>query len=264
MDFTTIRLEKTDSVAIITLNRPDSMNTYNVEMLNELVSALETVSLDDTVRAVIITGEGRAFSAGADVKGVEGLLGLQAELPQNQDTLKMITRVVISIRQVPKPVIAALNGVVAGGAANFVLACDLVIASEKARMAQNFINIGLVPDGGGTYLLPALIGYQRSAEIFFTGKILTAQEACDLGLYNRVVPPEEVMTAARELAEDLAQKPTAAIAAGKAILNRHTIPVLRQYLEAEAKAQRCMVATHDAKEGMTAFLEKRKPNFIGK
>ncbi len=176
----------------------------------------------------------------------------------------MIARVVIAIRQVPKPVIAALNGVVAGGAANFVLACDLVVASEKARMAQNFINIGLVPDGGGTYFLPALIGYQRAAEIFFTGKILTAEEAFNLGLYNGVVPADELMSAARELAEELAQKPTAAIAAGKVILNREVIPALRQYLDDETCTQRCMVATHDAKEGMTAFLEKRKPNFLGK
>ena len=264
MNYTTIGYEKADGIATITLNRPDNMNTYNIEMLNELDSVLETVTQDDEIRAVIITGEGRAFSAGADVKGVEGLLGLKEELPETEDTLKMIVRVVIAIRQVPKPVVAALNGVVAGGASNFVLACDLVVASEKARMAQNFINIGLVPDGGGTYFLPALIGYQRTAEIFFTGKILSAQEALDLGLYNRVVPPEEVMSAARELAEELAQKPTAAIAAGKAILNRETIPVLRSYLEDEASAQRRMVATHDAKEGMTAFLEKRKPNFIGK
>ena len=264
MDYTTISYEKTNSIATITLNRPDNMNTYNIEMLNELVSVLEMVTLDDDTRAVIITGEGRAFSAGLDVKGVEGLLGLQKELPETQDILKMIVRVVIAIRQVPKPVIAALNGVVAGGAANFVLACDLVISSEKARMAQNFINIGLVPDGGGTYFLPALIGYQRTAEIFFTGKILTAQEAFDLGLYNRVVPPEELMSAARELADELAQKPTAAIAAGKAILNRETIPVLRLHLEDEARTQRRMVATHDAKEGMTAFLEKRKAKFIGK
>ena len=264
MDYATIGYEKTNSIATITLNRPDNMNTFSIEMLNELVSVLEMVTLDDDIRAVIITGEGRAFSAGADIKGVEGMLGLQKELPETQDILKMIVRVVIAIRQVPKPVIAALNGVVAGGAANIVLACDLVISSEKARMAQNFINIGLVPDGGGTYFLPALIGYQRTAEIFFTGKILTAQEAFDLGLYNRVVPPEELMSAARELADELAQKPTAAIAAGKAVLNRETIPALRLYLEDEARTQRRMVATHDAKEGMTAFLEKRKAKFIGK
>ena len=264
MELTTVRYEKTDSIATIILNRPDNMNTYNIEMLNELVSVLETATLDDQVRAVIITGEGRAFSAGADVQGIDGLLALKTELPETQDTLKMVARVTLAIRQVPKPVIAALNGVVAGGAANFALACDLVVASEKARMAQNFINIGLVPDGGGTYFLPNLIGYQRTAEIFFTGKILTADEAFNLGLYNRVVPPDELMPAARELAEDLAQKPTAAIAAGKKILNREVIPALQQYLVAETRAQRCMVATHDAKEGMTAFLEKRKPNFLGK
>ncbi|MBN2568083.1 MAG: enoyl-CoA hydratase/isomerase family protein [Deltaproteobacteria bacterium] len=264
MDFTAIRYEKVESIATITLNRPDNMNTYNIEMLNELDSVLETVALDEEIRAVIITGEGRAFSAGADVAGVEQLLGLQQELPENQDILKMIVRVVIAIRKVPKPVIAALNGVCAGGAANFVLACDFVVASEKARMAQNFINIGLVPDGGGTFFLPSQIGYQRTAEILFTGKILTAQEAFNLGLYNKVVPAEEVMSAARELADELAHKPTAAIAAGKAILNRETIPRLRLYLEDEVSNQRCMVATHDAKEGITSFLEKRKPNFVGK
>lgn len=264
MDFRTISYEKNESVATITLNRPDSMNTYNIEMLNELASVLETVALDRDIRSVILTGEGRAFSAGADVKGVKELLGLKEELPENQDILKMIVRVVIAIRQVPKPVIAALNGVVAGGAANFVLACDLVIASEKARMAQNFINIGLVPDGGGTYFLSNQIGYQRTAEILFTGKILTAQEALNLGLYNRVVPPNDLLSTARKLADELAQKPTAAIAAGKEILNRESIPRLRAYLEDEVRAQRCMVATHDAKEGITAFVEKREPNFIGK
>ncbi len=264
MNYNTIRYEKADGVATITFNRPDNMNTYNIEMLNEIVSALESVTFDEEVRAVIITGEGRAFSAGADVSGFDELLGLRTELPEKEDILKMILRVVIAIREVPKPVIAALNGVAAGGAANFVLACDLVVASEKARMAQNFINIGLVPDGGGTYLLPALIGYQRAAEIFFTGKIVSAAEALSLGLYNQVVPPDELTSASRELAVNLAQKPTAAIAAGKAIMNRDVLPALRLYLEEEAGAQRRMVATHDAKEGMTAFLEKRTPDFQGR
>lgn len=264
MDYQTIRLEHSNAVAAITLNRPDSMNTYTIEMLNELADALESVALDPRIRAVLMTGSGRAFSAGADVKGVESLLSLQTELPEKQDMLKMIIKVVMAIRQAPKPVIAAVNGVVAGGAANFVLACDIVIASEKARMAQNFINIGLVPDGGATYFLPARVGYQRTCEILFTGQILSAQEACDLGLYNRVVPPEEVLPAARQLAEELAEKPTAAIAAGKAILNQDSLYQLRRYLESEARAQRCMVATQDAKEGMTAFLEKRQPHFTGR
>jgi len=233
-------------------------------MLNELAAVLEEAAVDDEIRAIILTGEGRAFSAGADVKGVEALLGIKEIRRENQDILKLIVRAVLAIRQMPKPVVAAVNGVAAGGSANFVLACDIIVASEKAKLAENFINIGLVPDGGGTFFLPEQIGYHRSAEIIFTGKILSAQEAFDLGLYNRIVPPEKVLEAARELARELAQKPTLAIAAGKSVLNREVIPRLRAYLEDEVHHQRLMVATQDAREGITAFLEKRKPQFVGK
>jgi 2-(1,2-epoxy-1,2-dihydrophenyl)acetyl-CoA isomerase len=264
MELTTTRLEKSEQVATITLNRPDHMNTYNPVMLRELVSIIEDVSLDEEIRVVILTGEGRAFSAGADVKSVDELIGLQKELAENQDTLKLLNRVVLALRQIPKPVIAAVNGVAAGGGANLVLACDIIVASEKAKLAEVFINIGLVPDGGGTFFLPERIGYHRAAEIFFTGKILNAQEALDLGLYNRIVPPEEVMNTAQEVAQELVQKPPLALAADKAILNREVLPRLRAYLEDEVSTQRVIVGTQDAKEGITAFLEKRKPNFTGK
>jgi 2-(1,2-epoxy-1,2-dihydrophenyl)acetyl-CoA isomerase len=263
MELQTIRLEKTESIATITLNRPEKMNAYNSIMLDELSSVLEDVALDKDIRAVIITGEGRAFCAGADVQDIGALLSLQNELPERQDILKLLIRSVLAIRQMPKPVVAALNGVAAGGGANLALACDIILASEKARLAENFINIGLVPDGGGTYFLPERIGYQRSAEIFFTGRILSAQEALDMGLYNRVVPAEELMGSVKELAQDLAGRPTRAIAAGKAILNREAIPRLRAYLEDEAGTQRAMVLTQDAKEGISAFTEKRKPDFKG-
>lgn len=264
MEYNTVRFEKSEHVATITLNRPDNMNTYNPAMLNELVSILQEAALDDGVRAVILTGAGRAFCAGADVKSVEELIGLQKERAENQDTLKLLNRVVLAIRTMPKPVVAAVNGVAAGGGANLVLACDMIVASEKARLAENFINIGLVPDGGGTYFLPERIGYYRAAEIFFTGKILSAPEALNLGLYNRVVPADEVLNTALDLARELAQKPPLAIAAGKAILNREAVPRLKAFLEDEISNQRIMVGTKDAREGMTAFLEKRKPNFIGK
>lgn len=264
MEFETIRYEKSESIATITLYRPDNMNTFNILMFNELASILETVAVNNEIRVVILTGEGRAFSAGADVKGVDELVGIQKERPENQDVMKLISRIVLTIRQISKPVVAALNGVTAGVAANIAMACDIIIASETAKLAEVFINIGLVPDGGGTYFLPERIGYHRAAEIFFTGKILSAQEALDLGLYNRVVPPEEVMNAAREVAQELAQKPPLALAAGKAILNREAVPRLRAYLEDEASTQRVMVGTQDAKEGITAFLEKRKANFTGK
>ena len=264
MEYNTVRFEKSEHVATITLNRPDNMNTYNPAMLNELVSILQETATDDGVRAVILTGAGRAFSAGADVKGFEGLIGLQKERAENQDALKLLNHVVLAIRQIPKPVVAAVNGVAAGGGANLVLACDMIVASEKAKLAENFINIGLVPDGGGTYFLQERIGYHRAAEIFFTGKILSAPEALNLGLYNRVVPIDEVLNTARDMARELAQKPPLAIAAGKAILNREAVPRLKAFLEDEASNQRIMVGTQDAREGMTAFLEKRRPNFIGK
>ena len=264
MELTTIRLEKSDRIATITLNRPDNMNAFNIVMLRELIAAFETVALDDEIRVVILTGEGRAFCAGADVKGVDELLGIVKEQEESKDIMKLVTRLVVAIRQASKPVVAALNGVAAGAGANFALACDIIIASAKARLAENFINIGLIPDGGGTFFLPERIGYQRAAEIFFTGKILSAQEALELGLYNCVVPPEELLEKAREFARELAEKPPKAIAAGKALLNRETIPRLRGYLEDEATYQRSMAATQDAREGITAFIEKRKPKFIGK
>ena len=261
MEFTMIRLEKIESVATITLNRPDNINAFNAAMLSELVTVLEDVAQDDSIRAVIFTGEGRAFCVGANLKDIQDL---QKELPENQDILKLVNRVVLTIRQAPKPFVAAVNGVAAGGGANLVLSCDIIIASEKARIAENFINVGLIPDGGGTYFLTERIGYHRAAEIFFTGKILDAQEALNLGLYNRVVPPEEVVNAARELAEELAAKAPLAITAGKAILNREAIPRLRSCLEDEARNQRAMAGTQDVKEGVAAFIEKRKPKFIGK
>jgi 2-(1,2-epoxy-1,2-dihydrophenyl)acetyl-CoA isomerase len=263
MAFETIRFETSDRIALITLNRPDNMNTFNIVMLQELIGVFETAALDPEIRAVVLTGEGRAFSAGADVKGVDELLGIKAKRKENEDIMKSVNRLVLLMRQTPKPVIAAVNGVAAGASANFVLACDIIVASEKARFAENFINIGLVPDGGGTFFVPELVGYHRAAEIFFTGKILTAHEALALGLYNRVVAPEDVLNTAMALAGELSEKAPLALAAGKSILNREIIPRLRRYLEDEAVYQRSMAGTQDAREGMTAFIEKRKPNFTG-
>jgi len=260
----TVILEKNEGVATITLNRPDNMNTYSPEMLGELLAAFEDVSLDENVRAVILTGAGRAFSAGADVASAEQLIAMRNEHPEKEDTLKQLNRVVIAIRKTPKPVIAALNGVAAGGGANLALACDIIIASQKAKFAENFVNIGLVSDGGGTYFVGSRVGYHRAAEIFFAGKILTAEEAHGLGLINHVVPPDKVASEALALAQTLSKKAPCALASGKALLNLESLPRLMACLEAETQAQRRMMATEDAKEGMTAFLEKRTPNFLGK
>jgi 2-(1,2-epoxy-1,2-dihydrophenyl)acetyl-CoA isomerase len=264
MEFETIRYEKSESIATITLYRPDNMNTFNILMFNELASILETVAVNNEIRVVILTGEGRAFSAGADVKGVDELVGIQKERPENQDVMKLISRIVLTIRQISKPVVAALNGVTAGVAANIAMACDIIIASETAKLAEVFINIGLVPDGGGTYFIPETIGYHRAAELFFTGKIMSPQEAFTSGLYNRVVPEGEALNAARELAQDLAQKPPLALSAVKTILNREAVAALHAYLDDETRKQRQMTATRDIIEGLTAFIEKRKPKFMGK
>jgi len=256
--------ERADGVATVTLRRPEKMNAYNSSMLAELLAVLDEIARDETIRAVVLTGEGRAFCAGADVQDVDALLSLQHELSADKDILKLLNATILALRRLPKPIIAAVNGVAAGGGANLVLACDIVIASEKARFAENFINIGLIPDGGGTFFVPAQIGYQRAAEIFFTGRILSAQEALAVGLYNRVVPPEELMRAVGDLARDLAARPTRAIAACKAAMNREAISRLEAYLAEEARYQRAMVLTQDAREGIMAFTEKRKPVFLGK
>lgn len=264
MDLTTIRYsEPAQAVRLITLNRPEQMNTFNTVMLNELAAAVETAALDETVRVVVITGEGRAFSAGADVKSVDELLGIQQESCESRDVMKLVNRLVLLLREAPKPVLAAVNGVVAGASTNFVLACDMVIASENARFAENFVNIGLIPDGGGTFLLPAVIGCQRAAEIFFSGKILTAPEALKLGIYNRVVPQDELPGAVLSAAQDLVQKPAKALAAVKALLNQDTVSRLRRFLDSEAAVQRRLAGSADAREGIAAFIEKRKPVFQG-
>jgi 2-(1,2-epoxy-1,2-dihydrophenyl)acetyl-CoA isomerase len=257
-----IRCEKSAGVATVTLSRPEVMNAYNGEMLAELLGVLDDIARDDAVRAVVLTGEGRAFCAGADVQGMGAML--QKGEAAEKDILKLLNEAVLALRRLPKPVVAAVNGVAAGGGANIVLACDIIIASEKARLAENFINIGLIPDGGGTYFMPERIGYQRAAEIFFTGRILSAQEALEMGLYNRVVPLEEVMNAAGELARGLAERAPLAIAACKAVMNREAIGRLEAFLEEEARHQRVMMVSQDAREGIMAFHEKRKPVFQGK
>ncbi len=264
MEFSTIRFEKSEQVATIVMRRPDELNAFNVPMLKELLKAFEDAGVDEDIRCVIFTGEGRAFCAGADVKGADDLLSQIKEGPEEEDILRMLTRVVMAIRRTPKPVIGAVNGVAAGAGANLALACDITIASEKARFAEVFLNIGLVPDGGGTFFVPETIGYHRAAELFFTGRILTAEEAFSLGLYNRVVPAEEVMQAAQELAQNLAARPPVAIAETKALLNREILPRLRAHIDEENRSQRKMFATADAREGFTAFAEKRKPNFVGR
>jgi len=264
MTFDTIRFEKSEQIATITLNRPENMNTYNVGMLNELLTALEETAVNEEVRAVILTGEGRAFCAGADVKGVEALISLQEVRKPSQDTLNLIVQAVLAIRQMPKPVVAAVNGVAAGAAANIALACDLVLAAENASFLEAFCHIGLIPDSGGTFFLPRLAGLQRAAAMTMLGEKIFAAQALEWGMIYKVYPAETLMEEATKLAAHLATQPTKGLGLIKRALNQSLHNTLKAQLELEAELQAVAGKTADCKEGVTAFLEKRKPKFVGK
>ena len=255
-----VLLKKEEKVLTITLNRP-RMNALNRELLEELVKTIEQVKEDNTVRAVILTGAGDAFCAGADLN--YPFLGLSntAEIRQ---FMNRINTIVFNLRTMEKPVIAGVNGAAVGGGFSFALACDIVVASERAKFSPGFTAVGIHPDNGATYLLPRLIGFARASELFLTNRMVGAEEAERMGMVNKVVPPELLETTVRELAISLAQGAPVAIALTKNSLNRSLGMDLSAMLELEAKAQSICYLTEDCKEGVEAFLQKRKPVFKGK
>ena len=250
-------------VAVITLNRPEKLNALTAAMLSELNRLLEQAEQDAAVRAVVITGAGRGFSAGQDLTEMRareesGQAGISAEYME-QTYHPLIRR----IRRMEKPVIGAINGVAAGAGASLALACDLRVASEKASFIQSFVNVGLVPDSGSTFFLPRLAGFARALELAFTGRRLPADEAERIGVVNRVVPHDQLMEATMELARQLAQGPTKVIGMTKRALNRSWLVDLEDALEYEGRLQELARDTEDHREGVTAFLEKRPPKFTG-
>jgi 2-(1,2-epoxy-1,2-dihydrophenyl)acetyl-CoA isomerase len=257
-----VTLEVVDGGARITLNRPDSLNSWNEEFGRELAAAVERVSSDDAVRAVLITGAGRAFSSGADLSeqrsNVEGgPADLSARLRE------LYNPIVLAIRQLPKPVIAAVNGPAAGIGCSLALACDLIVAAESAFFLLAFVNIGLVPDGGVTATLPARAGAARAAEMAMLGERVGAKTALEWGLINRVVPDDDLEQSTTLLLAHLAQGPTRAYANIKKLLNRRLYGDLAAQLDAEADAQGEQGQTADFIEGVLAFSEKRPPKFTG-
>ncbi|MDY6833437.1 MAG: enoyl-CoA hydratase [Chloroflexota bacterium] len=258
MEFKDILLEKQDGIARVTLNRPDVLNAFSLEMREEVGTAFEGFALDDNVRVVVLTGAGRAFCAGGDIKG-------WGELGDDGLTvlLNLARRAIKAITSLEKPVIAMVNGAAAGAGCNLALACDLIIASEKARFGETFVKVGLGPDWGGAYLLPRLVGMSRAKELLFTGKMIKATEAEALGLVNRVVPPEELEVVTMELATELATSPTRAIGLTKTFLHKAWQMDLNAALEYEGYVQSECIKTDDHKEGVQAFLEKRQANFTG-
>lgn len=255
-----VLIEIEDSVGTLTLNRPDKLNAFIGEMRNEIARGIEALGADDAVRAVIITGTGRAFCAGADVKYLTHLIETQA-IDEAVALVEAGRRVAAAIRGMPKPVIAAVNGPAAGGGANLALACDLRLASDTASVGQTFNRIGLHPDWGGTYAVPRLVGPARAAELFFFAEMVPAAECERIGLVNRVVPADELMPLARDWARKLARKPTLPLRLAKQAVQRSLSAGFEEMLDYETAAQKACFESADALEGVRAFVEKRPPRF---
>lgn len=249
-------------VGTVTLNRPDKLNAFAGQMRQELARVIDEAARDDRLRALVITGAGRAFCAGADVGYLHDLISRE-DWKTARDLVEVGSSVVSTIASLPKPVIAAVNGPAAGGGANLALACDLRLASDRASLGQTFNRIGLHPDWGGTYFLPRLVGPAKALELMFTADMIDAREGLRLGLFNRVVPHDRLMDETRELAERLAAKPTVAIALAKQAVYKSFHATLETMLQLEIENQTRCFKTDDAKEGIAAFVEKRTPVFRG-
>ncbi|MFD7052351.1 enoyl-CoA hydratase/isomerase family protein [Streptomyces mirabilis] len=267
-------LHATDNhVAWITLNRPEALNAITPDQRERLIQHLSHASCDPGVRAVVITATGRGFCAGADLRGGPPTGGPQAgERVAGErvagDVARMIRlgaqRLIGAVLDCEKPVIAAVNGTAAGLGAHLALACDLVLAADSAKFIEVFVRRGLVPDGGGAYLLPRLIGPQRAKELMFFGDALTAADAARLGLVNRVVPADDLEKTARDWAERLATGPTRALALTKQLVNASLDTDRTTAFAAEAAAQEINMTTTDANEGVAAFTERRTPHYRGR
>ena len=260
MHYEDIIVSQDNGVAVVTLNRPEVLNALRKEMREELIVAFENFRKDDMVRAVVITGAGRGFCSGGDLKTFD-----QFKSPKRQGVvLDRVKHMVQAMTGLEKPVIAMVNGPAAGAGCNIALSCDIIIASEKAVFVENFIRVGLAPDWAGAYFLTRMVGIHRAKEIAFTGRRIDAGEAERLGLVNQVVPHQELEATTMELAGKLARSPTMAIGRIKQMMHKAWLMDLESVLDYEANINSQLLNSHDHKEGVKAFLEKRDPVFKGK
>lgn len=259
--YNTLLYTNIDGVCTITLDRPDVYNAFNEEMSAELIDALKKTTKDDSIRAVVITGAGKAFCSGQDLQDVKKADGNRS---LGDSVLRRYNPMILGIREMPKPVICRLNGVAAGAGASLAMACDIIVAAESAVLVQAFANIGLVLDSGSSFFLPHLIGYNKAFEFCTLGSKVTAVEAHRLGIINKLVPLEELDGAVKDFADRYAAAAPKSMALIKKMLNKSLSSNLRDMLQYEAYSQEIAGMSDDYKEGVAAFLEKRKAVFSGK
>jgi 2-(1,2-epoxy-1,2-dihydrophenyl)acetyl-CoA isomerase len=260
MEFQYIKFEVADGIATITLNRPEVYNALNDGITFEFQDALKIVAKNDAIRVVVVTGAGKAFCSGQDLKAVAG----QEKRSFLESLHKRYNPIISAMRNLPKPILCKLNGVAAGAGCSLALACDMIIASEEATLIEVFINIGLVPDSGSSYFLPRLVGKARAFELCSMGNRVKASEALLLGMVNRVVPADHLDRVVKEYTDYFSKAPTKSIGLIKRMLDKSANSTLEQALDYEAYCQEIAGSSNDYKEGVTAFLEKRKPDFTGK
>ena len=252
-----------DRIATLTLNRPERLNALGDTLREDIHDAVTKSAAETEVRVLVITGAGRGFCSGGDVRAMSEREHAAAAPPPNERWLPIRDRVILAMRDCPKPVIAAINGAAAGAGMNLALACDLRIASAAAKFTQAFVKRGLTPDWGGSWFLPRIVGAAKAAELIFTGDTIDAAEALRLGIVNAVVAPEELMAETYKLARKIADGPPVAIQLAKRAIQHNQDVDLRAGLEFETFTQGICRQTEDSKEGVKAFLEKRAPVFRG-
>lgn len=257
--YETILYEVSEGVAILTMNRPDKFNAFNERMNKEITDALKQAQKDPEVRCILLTGAGRAFNAGQDLGDV-----LEGDVDFGGFLRNRYNPMILQFQKTEKPIIAAINGVAAGAGMSIALACDIRLASDKASLVNAFVNIGLVPDSGGCYYLPRIVGMGKALELAMTGEKVPAEEALRLGLVNQVYPTEQFWEESLAYARKLAALPTRGIGLIKRTMYKGLELGLEETLEYEAYAQEIAGKTADYKEGVNAFMEKRAPRFTGR
>lgn len=245
------------------LNRPDCLNSFNLELLSELSKAFDDIATDNSIRAVMVTGTGRGFCTGADLSEAQTSFKDQPGMDMSDGLLEYYDPLILKMTRLPKPIIAAVNGVAAGAGCSFALGCDIVIAGDKASFLQAFGRIGVVPDMGATWHLPRLVGQAKAMGLAMLADEISALDAERMGLIWNVVPHEDLMNEATKIGHRLAKSPTQALASMKLMIRASLENTLERQLEMESRYQSLASRSHDFKEGVTAFLEKRKPHYKG-